>query len=647
MDISIKELVNAFNLNNCFSDNVYTNFTVEGKKVVGLFTDDINVTKYLRGIREEIIKQQYLGREVVAGKYYNLNCFPFILNTNPSREESDIKGIVKVKLADSTNKEVIRNLKIHLVNEFRRAVTLKLIARLVVKIGITKEEGHEWVGGAVRIGAFDESNLLKKDYLYCIAFDGEYFEREGYDSETFELFKGMYIQEFNSRLRACGLKNSDFYDYKDDMLYIKDVNDKKVVERVAKYVREQVAFIFETPGKEDSKVENFKAVFSNLISEQTGKSINGYDYDVFTDAKEIENGNNFVLIPLTQVYGGQFESLKHKDAYRINAVYDKFVCDIRGKTARSDVTGCKNPVYAFSNGKITEMLSKVMEFPITYNERFGHFEFAADLGPSSSVESPRHGSMAFPVLLLQTGTGVAVPGVVDTKNNPGPSMSGQSSNLLSEPGPLQSVDIMENSSESLDDDDYSLEERVLLKYIGSLPLDNNEKSRQKILSLVFSHGGRQELYSILSSPRERKGLYSDLCISEQCERWESFWYSLHQRKQQPASDKSKQVCDELFFPSVSGEQTRKELYHILIGMFTGEKGYFDVSKAAKVAKSISSSVKLDSSHYCKSYLVEIVEAEMKKLGVTPTSPEYIKPSGLVNGYGPLDVSNLSLSKGVN
>ncbi|MFP3036397.1 MAG: hypothetical protein ACEY3A_05510 [Wolbachia sp.] len=206
---------------------------------------------------------------------------------------------------------------------------------------------------------------------------------------------------------------------------------------------------------------------------------------------------------------------------------------------------------------------------------------------------------------------------------------------------------MESSSESLDDSYYSLEECILLEFIGSLPLNNNEESKQKILPLFFSHDGRQKLYSILSSPCERKGLYSELCIFEQCEKWESLWYSLHQREQQPTSDKNKPFCDKLFFPSVSDEQTRKELYHILIDMFTDKRGYLDVSIVIKVAKSISSSVKLDSSHYCKSYLVEIIEAEMKKLGVTPTSPEYIKPSGLVNEHGPLDVSNLSSSKGVN
>ncbi|WCR59300.1 MAG: hypothetical protein PG978_000736 [Wolbachia endosymbiont of Ctenocephalides felis wCfeF] len=409
----IVELVNAFNLNNYFCDRVNTNFTVEGRKIVGLFAKGTDVAKYLRGVGEEIIKQQYLGSEVVAGRYYNLNCFPFVLGANPSKKESGIGGVMKVELADSANKEVIRNLKIHLVNEFRRAVTLKVIACLVETAGITEEEGHEWVGGAVKIGAFDESNLLKRDYLYCIAFDGEYFEREGYDSETFELFKGMYIQEFNSRLRACGLKNSDFYDYKDGMLYIKNASGK-VVGNVAKYVKKEAALDFRTPGKEDSKVENFKDVLSGLISKQIGKSISGYDYDVFINQEEINDGNSFVLIPLIM----SNSHLKHNDVYRVNARHKGFLCDIKGKTA--NLTNYQGSVHAISNKGIAQLLPEIMQSPIAYNERTGHFEFVADLGPSSRVdmESPRPVPVFSPVLRPQPGTGVAVPGTSMSDQNP-------------------------------------------------------------------------------------------------------------------------------------------------------------------------------------------------------------------------------------
>jgi len=388
MGNSTKELVNAFNLNNYACDKISTNFTVEGKKIVGLFASSTNIGEYLQRMEEKIIKRHYGTREI-AGKYYHLNCFPFVLGANPNKEYLD-NGIMKVKLADSTNNEVIRNLKVHFANEFERAVGGKVVARLQEEVGITEDEAYEWIKGTVKTGA------IGKPYLYCIAFSDEYLEEEGYSLRTFELFKTFYIREFNSRLENCDLKSSDFYEYKNDMLYIKNIGDK-VVRSVAEYVKKEVALDFRTPGTEDSKVENFKDVLGDFIFKWAGKSINAYEYDVFTDKKKIENGNDFVLIPLTKRYSGQLESLKHKDAYKINTIHKDFVSDIRGKTAKPDVTSYENPVYAISNKRIAQLLPEIMQSPIAYNQINGRFEFAVDLEnfkrrgssrSSSTVTSP-------------------------------------------------------------------------------------------------------------------------------------------------------------------------------------------------------------------------------------------------------------------
>lgn len=67
----------------------------------------------------------------------------------------------------------------------------------------------------------------------------------------------MYITEFNSRLEKCYLKSSDFYEYKDGILYIKNVSDK-VVKNVTEYVKKEIAFDFRTPSSIEPKVENCK-----------------------------------------------------------------------------------------------------------------------------------------------------------------------------------------------------------------------------------------------------------------------------------------------------------------------------------------------------------------------------------------------------
>ncbi|WP_341812193.1 hypothetical protein [Wolbachia endosymbiont (group A) of Conops quadrifasciatus] len=170
------------------------------------------------------------------------------------------------------------------------------------------------------------------------------------------------------------------------MLYVKNVNDK-VIKSVTEYVKGRVALDFRTPGKEDSKVENFKDVLSSLMSKWVRKSINAYDYDIFTDEKKMQNGDSFVLITLIEMDDGQFETLSSRDASKINGVFNTFISDIKGKTANPQYTNCKESVYAFSNKQIALLLPKIMEFPIAYNEINGRFEFAVDL-----KNFKRHGS---------------------------------------------------------------------------------------------------------------------------------------------------------------------------------------------------------------------------------------------------------------
>ncbi|BEP31684.1 MAG: hypothetical protein WBIAU1_11620 [Wolbachia endosymbiont of Drosophila biauraria] len=385
MGNSTKELVKAFNLNNYGIDKVNTNFTVEGKKIVGLFASGANTKEYLRRIGEEIIKQHYSDGTELASEYYNLNCFPFILDTNPDKEDLG-NGIVKVKLADSTDNGVIRNLKVHFANEFEGAVRSKVAALLQELVGITKEQAYEWVNGIVGTGA------IGSPYLYCIAFSNEYLEKR-YNLRIFELLKSLYISEFNSRLEACGLKSSDFYEYKDGMLYIKNVSDK-VVRSVTGYVKGRVALDFRTPGSVESKVKNCKNVLSELILKATGKFVDGYDYDDFTNKNKIKNGHSFALIPFIEE-NGQLKSLSSRDASKINGeIFNGFHCisDIRGKTANPQFANCKEPVYAFSNKQIAQLLPKIMGSPIAYNQINGRFEFAVDLENFKRRSSSRSSS---------------------------------------------------------------------------------------------------------------------------------------------------------------------------------------------------------------------------------------------------------------
>ncbi len=399
----VTELVNAFNLRNYYFDDVNTNFTVKGNKIVGLFASDVEVKKYFQEVRKEIIKRHY-GTEEVAGEYYNLNYFPFVFDVN-SKWKAEGSAIRKVELADSTNNEVIRNLKIYFAKEFQRAVEAEVVKNLETSARMMKKKACECLEGSVL-----EEIDRHSPYLYCISFNDRYCKENRYPPRFFEAFRGMYISAFDLKLEEYGFNDSSiFYEQRDNKLYIKDITNINVVKNVAKHVKGRVALDFRTPGKEDSKVENFKDVLSSLVSKQVRKSINVYDYDTFTDENKIKNGHSFALMPFIEMDDGQFETLSSRDASKINKVFnggifngftnDNFISDIRGKTANPQFANCKEPVYAFSNKQIALLLPIIMQSPIAYNERNGCFEFAVDpenfkrrgsSRSSSTVTSPTH-----------------------------------------------------------------------------------------------------------------------------------------------------------------------------------------------------------------------------------------------------------------
>lgn len=383
----VTELVNAFNLNNYFSDNIYTNFAVQGgtkgknDKIVSLFGCDGNIKKYLKEIREEIIRQHYSNEEA-AGGFYKLNCFPFVFDVDFNKKGKFINQNVKVvELANLTDSEVIHNLKLHFANEFQDHVEAGVTGELKT-MGMTKDEALKCVRKSVQLERVDELS----PYLYCISFDDGYFKEMRHPNPLrfLELFRNIYVAKFNLRLERCGLNDSSiFYEQRDNKLYIKDITDINVIKNIARYVKKRIALDFKTPGKEDSKVENFKNILSELIFEVTGNSVDGYEYDVFTDEEKINDGHSFALIPLVRRIDDQLRTLSREEADKIvekfySVLSDIVLSDITGKTESTQFTTGKS-IYAFSNKQIALLLPKIMESPIAYNERNGRFEFAVDL----------------------------------------------------------------------------------------------------------------------------------------------------------------------------------------------------------------------------------------------------------------------------
>ncbi|MGL9717882.1 MAG: hypothetical protein ACR5K9_04235 [Wolbachia sp.] len=405
--VFVTELVNAFNLNNYFSDNINTNISVQekkgkGDKIVSFFSGDVDVKKYLKEVREEIIRRHF-GTEAVAGEFYNLSCFPFSVSSNKGKK---LNGEKVVELAALMHNEVIRNLKLHFAMEFQQAVEARVAGNLVRKTGMTREEACKCVKESILLEKTDRST----PYLYCISFSDKYFRGKGYPhpSRFLELLRSMYIVAFDSRLEKCGFSDSSvFYKYHKDNklhiheLYIKDVTNINIIKDIVKCVKREISLDFKTSGKEDSKVENFKDAINDLIFKVTGKFIEGYEYDVFTNEDEIKKGHSFALIPLVEI-NDQLGPLSEGDAYKVNQNFYKILADIilsdiKGKTkdGLGQISGSEGQVYAFSNEQIALLLSEIMKSPIAHNRESKRFEFAVELEnlrsrqrPLSPIKSP-------------------------------------------------------------------------------------------------------------------------------------------------------------------------------------------------------------------------------------------------------------------
>ncbi|WP_265022120.1 hypothetical protein [Wolbachia endosymbiont (group A) of Icerya purchasi] len=405
--VFVTELVNAFNLNNYFSDNIYTNFTVQGgtkgknDKIVSSFGRDGDIKKYLKEVREEIIRQHYSNEEA-AGGFYNLNCLPFVFDVDFNKKGKFINQNVKVvELANLTDSKVIHNLKLHFANEFQERVEAGVTGELKA-MGMTKDEALKCVRKSVQLERVGKPS----PYLYCISFGDGYFKEIGHPnpSRFLELFRNVYVAKFNLRLERCGLNDSSiFYEQRDNKLYIKDITDINVIKDIVRYVKERIALDFKTPGDVDSKVENCKDAINDLIFKITGKFIEGCEYDVFTNKDKIKSGHSFALIPLVEV-NGQVVPLSGEDAYKIKKKFYEILGDvvfsnIKGETKDElgQISSSEGPVYAFSNKQIALLLPIIMQSPIAYNQINGRFEFAVDLEnfkrrgssrSSSTVASP-------------------------------------------------------------------------------------------------------------------------------------------------------------------------------------------------------------------------------------------------------------------
>jgi hypothetical protein len=385
-----KELVNIFNLNNYYADNINTNFTVEGGKVVVLLERDVDVKRYIEGVKKEIMAR-HGGSEGVTGIFFDLKSFPFRADERQCVYSEN--GRVK-KLVIDVDSKVLFNFKLHFAMEFQRVIELEVIKNLEERGIMTEEDSRAYMIESVQPKSIEENST----YLYYISIDNE-------------RFKNIFVTTYESRLSKFGFDSSVLFTSNSHGLYIKDINNVELVKALAKDATARIALRYDSSGDENSKVKNAKDLLKDKIFNLTkvngenGVIIDGFDCDVFTDKNERDGGNGFALVPFIKV-NGELEALSTEDVTRINEAFRKrgignILSDVNGKTENTQFADIQEPVYGISNTQLAPLIPELMKYPIIHNKVGNYFDYALNFSdfldqelhsssrPSSSMDSTR------------------------------------------------------------------------------------------------------------------------------------------------------------------------------------------------------------------------------------------------------------------
>ncbi|WP_250296208.1 hypothetical protein [Wolbachia endosymbiont of Oedothorax gibbosus] len=230
----IEALLDMFNFNN-YIDEIHTNFTLENGKIVGFL--NVDKGEYLQKVRNDIIKK-HCGTEEEARKVYDFGQLPFVFPPDSNYEEDE--GVTDIAY---NVRGAVFNLKIHLIQEFKRGVEDEVIKKLEKEMKMKKEEVRKCIRKSVHL----EKVSNPTSYLCDISFSNEYFQNQselseelGIDVETlFKEFKNIYVEEFKSRLKKCNLDVS-LVSHDGNMLHIKNAIDIEFVKKVKKCARKEV-----------------------------------------------------------------------------------------------------------------------------------------------------------------------------------------------------------------------------------------------------------------------------------------------------------------------------------------------------------------------------------------------------------------------
>ncbi|QKX03047.1 hypothetical protein GOY07_02420 [Wolbachia endosymbiont of Litomosoides sigmodontis] len=552
----VKELVNAFNINN-YGSRTNTNFVVEGDNIVVKFScDQRSAEKCLSQMARDLVRE-YFSSENLARHVFDLGSLPFNFDGGKWTYSEKM-----TKLTVPIDSGAIFNLKMHFVEEFIGVVEAQMIRE------INKEFPHldkKHIEGTLNENIKQAKMDASSHCVVCLSFD---------DPDIQEHFK----QTLKAQMKEYGYNYLDFYHIDDNKMYFKDVENVDFVKSVTEVSKKKTAYNFNVQGVGKLKVKSecYKGAIGELIFRLTGIPICGYYRDNFIDKGRINNGDNFAFIPMTKE-GSNLRYLTYMNADKINAKFSySLLTDVRGQTEATKLGKFGN-VYAFSDGQVALLIPLIVENSVLNKD--GQLEINPDLPrqlytPSpprspSLLSSPSHEPQQHSIFeISEEFLPQKEVKAQQSKNFPtDPAYIRESIkeildgllnivklSALIAPGSASSViehvstkvvtdkrcaeDLSIVMRGSHDVDKVMISDKMVEKIAHSLNnLPNEEKKKwEPLLSLFLSPEGIEELCSILSSSEKRSGLSLRLGLSpEQSRRLELIGHSLQQQYEQPHS----------------------------------------------------------------------------------------------------------------
>ncbi|MFT4327432.1 MAG: hypothetical protein AB3P07_02220 [Wolbachia pipientis] len=254
-----RELVKAFNSILRFSDDVFTNCTVDGTfsskedHIVILFDNNMTLDqriKYLKSMKEKVIERFCPDQSILDDNFYT-KFFPF--NFDQGKLAEDNKFLVPIR------KEVVSNLKFLLANEIARFATSTIVER--------KKEDKK-----LELGCEDLPDDIEEEIENHVDYNiiDEVFDKGSYlyGAECVDRnLQRSFVDLLSSRITGYEngpKKTKDFLEEKGNYVYLKKsiFDNPKLIKDIVKHIVSLTCRCFDIPNTEDKihKIMKFTVV---------------------------------------------------------------------------------------------------------------------------------------------------------------------------------------------------------------------------------------------------------------------------------------------------------------------------------------------------------------------------------------------------